>query len=85
MAEHFIRVNLEVDARFLKNGKMRPRRIIYGGKTFEITRVLDTRNYCPRVVSCVAPVEYLVLVEGVEKRIYFEAYTNSWFSVKEEI
>lgn len=85
MAEHFIRVNLEVDARFLKNGKMRPRRIIYNGKTFEITKVLDKRSYCPRVVPCVAPIEYLVLVEGVEKRIYFEAYTNSWFSVKEEI
>lgn len=85
MAEHFIRVNLEVDARFLKNGKMHPRRIIYKDRAFKITKVLDTRSYCPRVVPCVAPIEYSVLVEGVEKKIYFEAYTNSWFSIKEEI
>ena len=77
------RISLDVEVRFFKNGKIKPKKILFGECTFEITRILETRSYCPIVVPCVAPIEYRVIVEGVEKKIYFEADTNSWFSIKE--
>ena len=77
------RISLDVEVRFFKNGKIKPKKILFGESTFEITRILEARSYCPIVVPCVAPIEYRVIVEGVEKKIYFEADTNSWFSIKE--
>lgn len=76
------RISLDVEVRFYKNGKIKPKKILFEEKSFEISRVLDIRNFCPLVVPCVAPIEYRVLVEGIEKKIYFEPDSNSWFTVK---
>lgn len=81
MAE-YKRIPLTVDALFLADGTIKPRKIILKEGVFSIDRVLRMKNYCPRVVPCVAPVEYTVLVEGNEKKIYFEPHSNMWFSVK---
>ncbi|MBQ4584573.1 MAG: hypothetical protein IJA82_00015 [Clostridia bacterium] len=78
----YIRVPLSIEAQFLTNGSVRPKRIILQEESFEITRVIKTRRKNPLVVPAIAPIEYTVLVEGYEKKIYFERDTNSWFSVK---
>ena len=78
----YIRVPLSIEAQFLTNGSVRPKRIILNDESFEITKVLYTRRRNPATVSAIAPIEYTVLVEGYEKKIYFERDTNSWFSVK---
>lgn len=76
------RVPLNVDALFLSSGKIKPRKIILKEGVFTIDRVVSLKNYCPRVVPCVSPVEYTVIVEGNEKKIYYEPHSNMWFSVK---
>lgn len=85
MRKEYLRVPLTVDALFLPDGNFRPRKIYFGGEPYEITRVLQRRKYCPTEVACFAPVEYTVLVERRQKKIYYEADTNTWFSVKEII
>lgn len=77
------RISLDVEVRFFKNGKIKPKKILFGESSFVISRILDVRNFCPRVVPCIAPIEYTVTVEGQEKKIYFEPDTNSWFSIKQ--
>ncbi|MBO5261895.1 MAG: hypothetical protein J6B45_02500 [Clostridia bacterium] len=76
------RVPLNVDALFLSDGTIKPRKIILKDEVFTIDKVISHKNYCPRVVPCVAPVEYTVTVEGVSKKIYYEPHSNMWFSVK---
>jgi len=83
MRTEYLRVPLTVDALFLPDGSFRPRKIYFGGEPYEITRVLQKRRYCPRVVRCITPVEYTVIIDKREKKIYYEADTNTWFSVKE--
>ncbi|MBQ7352460.1 MAG: hypothetical protein IJW54_00485 [Clostridia bacterium] len=76
------RISLDVEVRFFKSGKIKPKKILFGERTFDITKILEIRNYCPMVVPCVAPVEYRIIVEGQEKKIYFEPDTNSWFAIR---
>lgn len=78
-----IRIPLNVEAQFLKSGKIKPRRIIVDERTLEITKVLDIRPFYPSV-SSIAPLEYTVLIEGLIKKIYFEAETSKWFAVGED-
>ena len=85
MKKEYIRVPLTVDALFMTDGTMKPQKIYFGGESFEITRVLAHKRFCPRVVRCIAPIEYTVLIDRQEKKIYYEADTNTWFSVKERI
>ena len=77
------RISLDVEVRFFKNGKIKPKKILFGESSFVISRILDVRSFCPKVVPCIAPIEYTVTVEGQEKKIYFEPDTNSWFSIKQ--
>ena len=83
MRTEYVRMPLTVDALFLTDGAVKPRCIYFGGESFEISRIVGTRRYCPRVVSCIAPIEYTVIIDRQEKKIYYEADTNTWFSVKE--
>ena len=76
------RVPLIIDALFLTDGTIKPRKIILKEGVFDIDRVVQIKKYCPRVVPAVAPLEYTVFVEGNEKKIYFEPHSNMWFSVK---
>ena len=72
-----------MDALFLPDGSLKPRKLIYNETVFDIIRIVNVRPYCPRVVRCIAPVEYTVIIDGIEKQIYYEGDTNTWFSVKE--
>ena len=83
MATVYKRIPLTIDALFLPDGTFKPRKLIYNDQVFEITRVVRIRPYCPRVVRCIAPIEYMVMIDGRERQIYYEEDTNTWFSVKE--
>ncbi len=76
------RIPLIVDVLFMEDGSMKPRRLIHKGQVFEIKRVVRKKRYCPSVVPCIAPTEYTVLIDNIEKKIYFEGETGKWFSVK---
>ena len=83
MTTKYIRIPLAVDALFLPDGTLKPQKLIYNDIVFEINRIVSVRPYCPRVVRCIAPIEYTVIIDNVERRIYYENDTNTWFSVKE--
>lgn len=76
------RIPLAVDAIFTSDGKIKPRKIILDEGIFTVDRVISIKARCPQVVSSVAPLEYTVMIEGCEKKIYFEPHSNTWFSVK---
>lgn len=78
------RIPLMIDVIFTREGNMMPRTLIFDEKRFEISKVIKKRRFCPKEVPCVAPIEYTVMIEGVEKKIYFEPDTFMWFSVKKE-
>ena len=83
MTTEYLRIPLVIDARFMTDGTFIPHKLFYNDVAFEITKVLRKRRYCPTVVRCIAPVEYTVMIDGAERKIYYEADTNTWFSVKE--
>ena len=83
MATMYKRIPLTIDALFLPDGTFKPKKLIYNDTVFEITRIVSVRPYCPRVVRCIAPIEYTVIIDGTERQIYYEGDTNTWFSVKE--
>lgn len=76
------RIPLAVDAVFTASGTIKPKKIILKDGVFTIDRIISVKARCPLVVSAVAPLEYTVIVEGCEKKIYFEPHSNTWFSVK---
>ena len=78
-----IKFNSATHALFMTYGSFQPLKLIYRDTTFEITRVVSKRRYCPRVVRAIAPIEYTVIIDSQERKIYYEADTNTWFSVKE--
>ena len=76
------RIPLKVDVIFTEDGNMMPRTLILGERRFDIRRVVKRRPYCPKEVACIAPIEYTVIIDNIEKKIYFEPDTFMWFSVK---
>ena len=76
MERQYERVPLAVDAVFTTSGEFRPRQLIYKGEHFDISRIIGVRRYCPCVVGCVAPIEYTVVVQGIEIR-----YTTSTIQI----
>lgn len=78
----YIRIPLAVGVIYSADGVFKPKTISVNGEKFLIDRVLYKRNYCPKSISAIAPIEFTVLVEGETKKIYFEKDTGKWFSVK---
>ena len=83
MSVEYKRIPLAIEAVFTVDGTIKPKKIIVGGESFSIDKVKFIKRRCPLVVPCVAPLEYTILVDGNEKRIYFEPHSNMWFSIKE--
>ena len=77
------RIPLIVDVIFMHDGTMKPRKLMYGEQVFDIKKVIRVKRYAPSVVPCIAPIEYTVLIDNIEKKIYFEKETFMWFSVKQ--
>lgn len=83
MERKFLRVPLTVDVLCMPDGSFKPKKLFYHDIPFEITKVLGVRPKCPTEVGCIAPIEYTVLIDNEERKIYYEHDTNTWFSVKE--
>ena len=76
------RIPLMVDVIFTKEGNMMPKTLIFDEQRFDIRKVVKKRRYCPMEVPCIAPIEYTIMIDNIEKKIYFEPDTFMWFSVK---
>jgi hypothetical protein len=61
---------------------MMPKTLIFDEKRFDIRKVVKKSRYRPKEVPCIAPIEYTIMVDNIEKKIYFESDTFMWFSVK---
>ena len=83
MATTYRRMPLAVEAVFMTDGSFKPKKLFFKDNTFEITKVIRTRRYCPHQVRAIATIEYTVIIDSQERQIYYEADTNTWFSVKE--
>ena len=83
MATTYRRMPLAVEAVFMTDGSLKPKKLFFKDNTFEITKVTRTRRYCPQQVRAIATIEYTVIIDNQERQIYYEADTNTWFSVKE--
>ena len=83
------KVCVEILARFLKDGGIRPVAIVWAdGRTFTVDR-LKFVEQAPARVSSVMPVRYTCLIGGRERRLYYEPDLERWFvevqTDKEEI
>lgn len=78
----YIRIPLAVGVIYSADGVFKPKTISVNGEKFLIDRILYKKNYCPKSVPAIAPIEFTILVEGETKKIYFEKDTGKWFSVK---
>lgn len=73
-----IRVPLGVNVYYMEDGEMRIKSIVFDDRTFEVQKIIKKRRIAPPV-SCIAPIEYTIKIDGKVKKIYFEAETNKWF------
>ena len=51
--------------------------------TYPIERIISLHRRRPPGIACIAPLEYVVMIGGKTKMIYYEAESGTWFSVKE--
>ena len=65
------------------DGSIVPKKLFYKGKTLEIEKLIGTRACSPYGIVCNDPTEYVTVIDGMKRKIYFEKSTNKWFSVKE--
>lgn len=77
------KIELGVEAAFFTNGTIIPHKLSIGTQKYKIDRIIGCRPRNPGTVSCISPIEYIVIVEGQTKKIYFEPETHQWFSIKE--
>lgn len=77
------RIPLSVEVVFDDDGVLIPKKLFYKGKAFEIERLIGVRQYSPTGITCVTPTEYVTVIGGFKRKIYYEQSTNKWFSVKE--
>ncbi|MBQ3039998.1 MAG: hypothetical protein IJD42_00195 [Clostridia bacterium] len=78
----YIRIPLAVGVIYSADGVFKPKTISVNGEKFLIDKVLYKKNYCPKSVGAIAPIEFTIMVGGEIKKIYFEKDTGKWFSVK---
>lgn len=83
MTGMYKRIPIAVEVMYDDKGSIVPKKLFYKGKTYEIEKLIGTRNYTPYGVVCKDPTEYVTVIDGMKRKIYFEKSTNKWFSVKE--
>ena len=79
------RVPIAVEVIFDKTGAMIPRRVIMEYDSYHVDRFLGKRTHCPYCIPVSGMVEqYVVIISGYRKNLYYEPKTNMWFSVLNE-
>ena len=72
----FVTVLIRVDV----DGNIKPVAIEWeNGEEFRISKVTDVRNAPPRHVGSHYTVRYKITVQGRERELYREKYSNQWF------
>lgn len=77
------RIPISVEVIYDDDGALIPKKLFYKGRTYDIERLIGIRRYCPQGIRGVDPTEYVTVIDGLRRKIYFEPSTNKWFSVKE--
>lgn len=73
------KVCVEVGAKFLKNGGLRPTEVVWeDGRRYGVERVKFIER-APSRVGSVLPVRYTCVIGGAEKYLYFEPDLMRWF------
>ena len=75
------RIPIEVLALMRADGSVIPRAVLVKGEKFEITRILGISSQYPCGVPCISPIEFSVVINSIEKKIYYERSSGTWFSV----
>lgn len=76
---HYAKVCVEVAARFLRDGGLRPVAVLWeDGRRYEVQRVKFIER-APAHVSAVLPVRYTCVIAGAEKELWFEPEELRWF------
>ena len=68
---------------FATDGRLKPKKLFFDGVTYPIERIISLHRRRPPGIACIAPLEYVVMIGGKTKMIYYEAESGTWFSVKE--
>lgn len=77
------KVFVAVLARFDTEGNMKPVAIEWeNGEEFRISKVTDIRTAPPPHVGSLITVRYKIIVQGKERELYREKYSNQWFVEK---
>lgn len=80
----YLKIPLNVEALFYSDGTVMPRKLLLSKKNYTVDRIIGRRPHNPGTVSCISPIEYIVVIEGQTKKLYFEPEQLQWFSVKEK-
>lgn len=76
---HYEKVYVEIFARFLRDGGMRPASVVWeDGCSYPVDRVRSIERV-PAHVGSILPVRYTCIVAGRERRLYYEAEEMRWF------
>ena len=66
------------------DGNMKPVALEWtNGERYTISKVIDKRSAPPVHVGSMPTVRYNVLVQGREKVVYYEKFSNQWFVEKQ--
>lgn len=77
------RIPIEVIARFTERGEMRPLKLNFGDRIYNIDKIYNRSLTTPKGAFGVA-LEYKCLIDGRRRSIFFDRYENVWFVMKED-
>lgn len=73
------KICVEVLARFLAEGGVRPIQIVWSdGRRYPVVRICSVQR-APARVSAVLPLRYTCMISGREKELYYEPDRMRWF------
>ncbi|MCI9406841.1 MAG: hypothetical protein HFK06_00610 [Clostridia bacterium] len=66
------------------DGNMKPVELEWtDGTRYPISRVIDKRSAPPAHVGSAPTIRYTVLIQGRERVVYYEKFSNRWFVEKQ--
>ena len=76
------KVYVDVTARFIKEGGMRPLEIIWVDGTRYVIDKVKFIERAPSKVGALQSVRFTVIVCGMEKHLFYEMHSERWFVEK---
>jgi len=75
-------IPVEVIAKFQEGGKIRPLKLMYLDQIYVIDKVYGQRTLIPNGTHT-SMQEFVCLICGRKKNLYYDKYTNVWCLIKE--